>query len=177
MTVIYSEFPELSVDRFFTPAETGILSGISPEKQRQIRHKGWSTFLDRFDDGKHARFDWREVVLWSLMAEAQNLGFGMQESGYFAAGFSTRKSSPSLGQLLENDFRLGSKRTSDSDRSVPLYVFCFPEMGKPESFANLSTGSGNVAFDGSWKFAGRWGWWLNYSDFQRRLLLRYESIR
>ncbi|MER8492057.1 hypothetical protein NKH53_27990 [Mesorhizobium australicum] len=175
--VLYSEFPELNISRTFTPAEAGLLTGISPEKQRQIRHQGFAHFLDQAPStGKHSRFGWRTVTLWALMAEAGNLGFGLNEAGYFAAGFSHLRPSPgdtqSRAQLLDYDFRLGK-----DGRSVPLYVFCFPEMGKPESFANLVTGSGNVDFNGEWKFDGRWGWWLNYSDFQRRLLMRYESIK
>lgn len=182
---LFAEFPELDLTRFFAPAEVGMLAGISPEKQRQYRHRGIVHFLnsDR-DDGRHSRFDWSEVSLWALMAEVSSYGFDLESSAYFAAGFTNlpeikkirtenKIAKSNAGQILEHDFRLGRR-----DRDKPLYIICRPVVGEPVTFVNSSTSDGQLSIASiSEAFGSRFGFWMNYSDFQHRLLLRYESIR
>lgn len=180
--IIYETYPEL-MERRFTPAEVGLLSGVSPEKQRQYRlfKNQFVTFIEDRADTKHSRYDWEETALWALFAEVAACGFDLKSAGYFAASLSALPDLPErtmvgsmtyARQHLVQDYRV-----QDGGRSIPLYMFCFPQVGKPESFLNTSMGSGGLAFDGQGLVAGRFGFWINYSDFQRRLMLRYESIR
>lgn len=180
---LYASYPELATDRVFTPAEVGLLAGVSPEKQRQYRlaKNAFTVFLEEREDSKHARYDWEDVALWALFAEVASYGFDLKSAGYFAASFSGLKNLPKPEgieaikdprQILFHDFRV-----EQGDREAPLYILCFPQVGRPESFINTHTRSGGVVFDGSGLFARRFGFWVNYSDFQRRLLLRYDSIR
>ncbi len=176
---LYAKFPELDL-RLFTPAELGILSTISPEKQRQCRTKKFTKFLEEREGTGHNRYDWDEVVLWALMAEVEDVGFNLSSAGFFAAAFSKFANDlavefgvegiyvggQSKGQLLSFDFR----RLEDTDHR-DLYVACFPEVGRPESFLNVSIFSDDLVPN------GRFGFFLNYSDIQRRLLARYETLK
>lgn len=174
-------YPELAAFPQFTPAETAILAGVSTEKQRQCRHQRTAQFLrEREDDGKHHRYNWEEVVLWALFAEVSSYGFDLASAAYFAARFSgiagmSPQNDPvayDRSQLLHIDYRVAS-----GGREIPLYILCFPQIGKPESFLVSMTHSGSIDFDGTDLFAGRFGFWVNFSEFQRRLMLRYESVR
>ncbi len=176
--LLYEKYPELMLKHDFTSADVSNIAKVSPEKQRQYRHQGFTPFLESKDDSKHPRYNWEEVSLWALMAECNSYGFDLPSAGYFAAAFSDLSNLPypedrsggGKRQHLIHDHRIDGEI-----RKTPLYVLCFPTVGKPETFLQVSMTGKLEAFDGNWLFAGRFGFWINYSDFQRRLLLRYEG--
>jgi hypothetical protein len=149
--------------RFFTSDEGGIISGVSPEKQRLWRTRGLVPF-DRLPEAKGNKrrvLSWETIVQYGVMAEAVRAGIEIECAGWFA-------SAETIPQLASRDFR----REEGGD---PLYLFCKPLPGDPKSYANVTTGAGPMDFSAG-DYWGRFGFWLNFSALQRALVARLLSL-
>lgn len=151
------------IGRFFTSDEAGIISGISPEKQRLWRSRGLVPF-DQLPEAKGKKrrvLSWETIVQYGTMAEAVRAGIEIECAGWFA-------SSEKIAQLAPFDFRR-------EDGEDPLYLFCKPSPGDPKSYANVTTGAGSMDFSAG-DYWGRFGFWLNFSALQRALVARLLSL-
>jgi hypothetical protein len=172
--LLFDQYPDLE-GRDFQPSEVGLLSGVSPEKQRAYRHKGFTRpFLKEWEGTARHNYSWLDVSRWALLADAQQCGFDLASAGYFAGAFAKVDGQPrpfgdenaTLGQVLTYDRRPSTERPD-------LYLVCTPTIGKPETFVNVTTWSST---DHQGVLSSRFGFWMNFSDFQRRLLLRFEAL-
>lgn len=158
MSQYFSIFPGLSM-RFFTPAEIYKLSGVSPQQQRLWRHRGVVPF-DRGAEGRDRISTWEQVMQWAVMIEVQNRGLDLSTAGKIAA-------SEMLRQLHCFDFR--KQASGDS----PLLIICrMTEDGE----IVVSTLGGKMEFNTADAFWGNFGFWINYSEIQRRVVDAYVSL-
>ena len=162
MAQFHEIFPELTVDRLFTPAEAHALAGPSPQTQRNWRHRKLVPFDRRPPEAASdlpAPFTWEQVMQWALMFEAQARGMPLADAGLLAAH-------EKLQQLHRFDFR----------RPYGPQLFIFYRLGD-DGQIEVSTHGGKITFDTDDPWWGNFGSWLNYSKVQRDVVARYEARR
>lgn len=149
--------------RLFDSEEVMMISGVSPDKQRQWRARAiipWDTGVDVQRKGRAVLTPWRDVMKWALVGHTLKYGLDVSCSAHFA-------NAECLEKLAHVDLRRES--------GAPLYAFCRPLPGDAESYGRVSTGAGKLDFnDGS--FWGDLFFAVNYSEVQRSAMKRFETL-
>lgn len=163
MLPLTSKTGGLLTGRYFTSDEVALLTGISPEKQRTLRSRDLIPFEGDVEPIRRERsrlVTWNVVVKWALLAEVTKFGIDIKSAANFANA-----------ECFDNMAYVDFTREDDT----PLYAFCRPKAGDPESFKEVTTGSGEIAFDDS-RFWGRFFFGIDYSELQRTVLKRLEAL-
>lgn len=150
-------------ERFFTSDQVALLTGISPEKQRTLRSRDLIPFEGDVEPIRRERsrlVTWNIVMKWALLAEVTKFGIDTKSAANFA-------NAECFDNMAYFDFT--------REGEPPLYAFCRPKAGDPESFKDVTTGSGEIAFDDS-RFWGRFFFGIDYSELQRTVLKRLEAL-
>ena len=150
-------------ERFFTSDEISLLTGISPEKQRTLRARDLIPFGGEVQPIKRERsrlVNWNVVMKWALLAEVSKFGIDIKSAANFA-------DAECFDKMAYFDFT--------REGEAPLYAFCRPKAGDPESYKDVTTGSGEIAFDDN-RFWGRFFFGIDYSELQRTVVKRLEAL-
>lgn len=182
MPLIFAAYPELEIQRTFSPTEAAKLTGISQGTQRKYRHLGYLRYIEERGEGTGwSKFGWEEITCLALIGELVEFGLDPESASYFASSFSLKQAARDLrtkyqpnlvrGELVLNDFR------AQGERGDPLLAYCHPQRKNTESYVNVTVGAVGALSLAYHATESRFGFWINFSEFQRRLCLRYEAIR
>ncbi len=153
---LINEFPGL-MTREFDSSEIGMLSGISPERQRTYRHRGLIPFSGISNGSFSANV--HEAFKWMITGEVTRIGIEVACAANFADVLATKV------PVDRVDFR--------SQGGAPLLVYSVNVNGTPESFRNVNTKVGpSEQYDG----IGRVGLWIDYSQLQKLFLDRLRAL-
>ena len=151
-------FPELDAipGREFTPSEIVTLAGVPSELQRI-----WRSRLKQTSSPLPAKspYSWVELIQWALMRDLTDRGLSIFDAAQVAM-------SKKLRQTHEFDFRNFGK--------PPLFLFCRTDN---QGRIHVSTNADAIEFNTGNRFWGDFGFWLNYSAVQDRVVTAYEKIR
>jgi hypothetical protein len=153
------------VDRVFTSQACGIVSGIEPAKQKLWRSRALVRFeMERPSHRREFTFD--DLLRWSLCGEALRLGIQIEEASHVVLG--------AFGKPLGGAFPWDQRTRPDGD----LFALIRFRPGEPESYANLSTFSGQLSVKGrdASAFLGRQAHILNVSEWQRVFAARFLTL-